>query len=339
VKGTDRWLEGLVEREARRDGTQRRVRGTVGLPVMHEYPSGEQWVIAHGGHEVTVVEVGGGLRAYRAGGVEILAGYGVDEQCRAGRGQVLLPWPNRLRDGRYVFDGKEYQLPLTEPTRGHASHGLVRWSPWSVVEQAPDEITVGYRLHPQPGWPGTLDVTVTYALSDAGLTVLTTATNIGDERVPFGCGAHPYIAIGDTPLGDVVLTVPAGEQVLVDDRLIPTGTAPVSEGGKDFREPRALGESTLDTAFTGVERGADGRWVAHVGGLPGRPEVSLWADSAYEWLQVFTGQGADQGAEGTRGIAIEPMTCPADAFNSGAGLIVLEPGDQWSGTWGLTVHE
>ena len=302
---------------------------------MQEYPSGEQWVISHGGQQATVVEVGGGLRDYRAGAVEVLAGYPAEEQCRSGRGQLLMPWPNRIRDGRYSFEGKDFQLPLTEPARGHASHGLARWAPWALIERTEAEVTVGHRLHPQPGWPGTLDLTATYALSGSGLSVLLTATNIGDARVPFGCGAHPYIAIGDTPLAEVVLTIPAKKQVLVDDRLIPTGLAPAADGGRDFRQARALDELTLDTAYTGVERGPDGRWTALVG-VPGRPDVAVWGDEAFDWLQVFTGQAEPTG-EGIRGIAVEPMTCPADAFNSGSGLIVLEPGQQWSGQWGLAV--
>ncbi len=169
--------------------------------------------------------------------------------------------------------------------------------------------------------------------------MLLTATNIGDTRVPFGCGAHPYVAIGDRPLGEAVLTVPASHQVLVDDRLLPADLVPVEQGGRDFRSARALGSTELDTAFTGLDRGSDGRWEVRIEGLADRPAVSVWGDEAFDWVQVFTGQGTDEGAQGRRGIAVEPMTCPADAFNSRDGLIVLEPGQQWSGEWGLTVGQ
>ena len=302
---------------------------------MSVHPSGEQWTIRSGGHEVTVVEVGGGVRTYTLDGVDVMAGYAADEPASSGRGQLLIPWPNRIRDGRYTFEGKEQQLALTEPAFHNASHGLVRWGPWHVVEQVEDSLTVGTRLHAQPGWDGVLDLAVTYALDDSGLTVTNRATNVGAATVPFGYGAHPYVAIGDTPLADVVLHVPAGEEVLVDDRMLPTGTVPVRPE-TDFRTPRALGSTSLDTAFTAVERDpATQRWEVTVSGLRDRADVRVWGDRTFDWLQVFTVKGADD-APGARGIAVEPMSCPADAFNSGQGLVVLTPGESWSGTWGIS---
>jgi aldose 1-epimerase len=157
--------------------------------------------------------------------------------------------------------------------------------------------------------------------------------------VPFGFGAHPYIALGDTRLSDVVLRVPAAEQVLVDDeRKLPTGSASVEQEGRDFRSQRPLGDTRLDTAFTGLDRDGDGRWWVTLAGLSDRPDVSVWGDEAFDWVQVFTDKGEDQGVDGVRGIAVEPLTCPADAFNSGQGVVVLDPGARWSGQWGVSVH-
>jgi aldose 1-epimerase len=246
-----------------------------------------------------------------------------------------MPWPNRIRDGRYTFEGRNQQLALTEPALHNASHGLVRWVPWRLVEQGEDTATVALRLHPQPGWDGVLDLTVTYAVADDGLTVTTRATNTGAATVPFGYGAHPYVAIGSTPLAEVVLQLPASQEILVDDRMLPTGTQPVRPE-TDFRSPRSLGSTSLDTAFTGLDRDpGTGRWVVTVSGLRDRGDVSLWGDESFDWLQVFTVKGADD-APGVRGIAVEPMSCPAEAFNSGQGLVVLAPGESWSGTWGIS---
>src|SRR5262249_34364533 len=86
-------------------------------------PSGEQVEIAVGDQQAVVVEVGGGLRSYSAGGRELLDGYRADEMSSSGRGQVLIPWPNRLQDGRYEFDGQSHPPPLNEPEHRNAIHG------------------------------------------------------------------------------------------------------------------------------------------------------------------------------------------------------------------------
>ncbi|MEO7070160.1 MAG: aldose 1-epimerase family protein [Nostocoides sp.] len=296
--------------------------------------SGEQWVLRRAGDVLTVVEVGGGLRDWSRDGIKVLAGYGSDELCLAGRGQLLIPWPNRIRDGRYQLDGTAYQLPQSEPKLGNASHGLVRWAPWRLADRTDDSLTVRHHLFPQPGWLWQLESSVTYRLADDGLSVHTEVTNIGAGRAPFGCGAHPYLNIGDTPLGGLTLRVPAGRYVTVDERMLPTGTAEVGGTTYDFRAARPIGDAALDTAFTDLTRDADGRWRVAIGGLPQLPTVWFWGDEAFGWTQVFTGKAA---AEGEHGIAVEPMTCPADAFNSGTDLVRLGPGQTWSGTWGIAL--
>ncbi|MEW1954667.1 aldose 1-epimerase family protein [Terrabacter sp. NPDC080008] len=295
-------------------------------------PTGEQWTIGHGGFEATVVEVGGGLRTLSRDGVDVVAGYAAEEPCASGRGQQLMPWPNRLRDGRYAFGGTEHQLPITEVPRGNASHGLVRWALWELVELEDDRVTVGYRLHPQPGWDHFLDLRTTYLLDDSGLVVTAAARNVGPTAAPFGYGAHPYLAIGDTQLPDVELHVPAATWVEVDDRLLPAATHPVDGQPCDFREPHRVGEVTLDTAYTDVLRDDDGMWRVTVAAAD--RGATLWADASFPWLQVFTAIAEDR--KGEVGIAVEPMSCPADAFNSGRDLVVLEPGEEWTGTWGIS---
>jgi len=295
-------------------------------------PTGQQWSIGHGPFEATVVEVGGGLRTLTRDGVDLVAGYEPQERCASGRGQQLMPWPNRIRDGRYVFEDTEWQLPLTEVPLRNASHGLVRWALWELVELEDSWLTVGYRLHPQPGWDHFLDLRTTYALDDSGLTVTTAARNVGPSAAPFGYGAHPYLATGETPLTDIELRIPAGEWVEVDDRLLPVGRHPVQGGDYDFLERHAVGNHDLDTAYTGVVRDADGAWRCTVASAD--RTVTLWADESFDWLQVFTAIARDH--KGIPGVAVEPMTCPADAFNSAESLVVLQPGEEWTGTWGIT---
>lgn len=198
-------------------------------------PSGEQIEIVHDDQRVIVVEVGGALRAYEVGNWALLDGYRRDERCTAARGQSLIPWPNRLRDGAYQFDDNEYQLALSEPAKAHAIHGLVRFANWTVTERSSDRVTMAHVLHPQPGYPFALRLTIEYTLADLGLTVTTTATNAGTSRCPYGAGAHPYLSIGTNVIDAAVLKIPANRWLPSDERGIPTGVEPVDGTPYDFR--------------------------------------------------------------------------------------------------------
>jgi aldose 1-epimerase len=159
-------------------------------------PSGEQIEITAGDQHAVVVEVGGGLRSYSAGGRELVDGYKANEMSSSGRGQALIPWPNRLQDGSYEFDGRRHQLPLNEPERRNAIHGLVRWVAWTASVRETHRVVLEYLLHPQPGYPFSLSLGIEYALLDSGLLVRTTATNVGADACPYGTGAHPYLTLG-----------------------------------------------------------------------------------------------------------------------------------------------
>jgi aldose 1-epimerase len=300
-------------------------------------PSGDQWTIRHGDHEAVVVQVGGGLRTYSFRGRDVIAGYARDEQSSGGRGQLLMPWPNRIRDGRYSISGQSRQLALSEPERGNAIHGLVRWAIWSVLTQMQDSITLVCRLRPQQGWGWSLDLFVTYALSDEGLSVTPRAVNVGTGAAPFGVGAHPYLSVGENRVDEVRLGIPAAALLEVDDRLLPKGIVAVDGTDRDFREPRLLGETAVDTAFTNVAADVDGRWRVTLTHPQTGRAATVWADAtAYPWLQVFTGDSLPPVARRTTGIAVEPMTCAPDAFNSGDGLLVLKPEQEFAASWGIT---
>jgi aldose 1-epimerase len=299
---------------------------------MQRSPSGEQWTITRGGQSVTVVQVGGGLRRYAVDGVPVLAGYDVEDHIRAGRGQQLMPWPNRIRDGRFSVDGVDHQLALTEPARHNASHGLVRWALWDLERRADESLTVSYALHPQSGWDWHLDLTVDYSLDEDGLTVETSATNTGRGVAPFGFGVHPYVSVGTASRDEVVLEVPADRWLdVAPDRLLPVGLRDVDGTDRDFRQGRPIGTTQLDTAFTGLRR-VGGAWSVRLD-RPGADPVTVWGGEGLDWAQVFTG-GID-GSLGEPGVAVEPMSCPPDAFNSGTDLVRLAPDETWSARWGV----
>ncbi len=278
-----------------------------------------------------MTEVGATLRTYRIGDHPVVLGSSASEPVSAGHGQQLIPWPNRIRDGQYPFDGATQQLALTEPDRHNAIHGLVRHVPWTLVHRDQSSVTQTVTTYPQPGWPGILRSTLTTSVGDDGLTITLVAENVGDTAVPFGYGVHPYLSAGEDRVDELALTVPAGAYLDVDDRLLPRSVQPVAGTEYDLRSGDALGARVFDTAFTEIGRDSDGRWRVRL--EHGDHVTELWADENFGWLQIFT--GADQRDVG---IAVEPMTCGPDAFNEGPthdSVRVLEPGGSFSGAWGI----
>jgi len=294
-------------------------------------PTGEQYEISAGPYRAVVTEVGATLRAFANGGRDVLRGFAADRPPSGGAGQELIPWPNRIRDGRYVFDGVEQQLSLSEPPRHNASHGLARHAVWRLVDLSESSVTQTLRIFPQPGWPGVLEATLTHSVGDAGLVVDVAASNIGATPLPFGYGAHPYLTVGESTVDEVELTIPAASYLAVDDRLLPVAVLDVAQTEYDRRAGGALGAQVLDTAYTDLLRGADGRWRVRLG--RGARWAELWGDESFGWTQVFTG-----GPKRDVSIAVEPMSCGPDAFNPGptnAALIVLGPGEEFHGRWGI----
>jgi aldose 1-epimerase len=289
-------------------------------------PSGAQVELALGDQRAVVTTVGAGLRTYSAGGRDVLDGYGEDEICPSGRGQLLAPWPNRIEDGSYEFGGRECQLALDEPERRNAIHGLVRWSEWTVADQAPERAMFEHRLLPTPGFPFALALRAEYALGDDGLSVHLEAKNIGAEPCPYGAGQHPYLAVEADRVDDVELQVPAATVLEANERGLPVGAEQVADE-LDFRKARPIGATVLDHCFTALERDPDGRARVHLG------ETTLWLDASWAYVMVFTGDPLPDVAR--RSLAVEPMTCAPNAFRTGAGLVVLQPGETHSGAWGI----
>ena len=299
-------------------------------------PSGRQYVITQGRQEAVITEVGGGLRAYAVGGRDVIDGYAEGEMCSVARGAALLPWPNRLQDGRYEFMGQAHQSALTEPAYGNAIHGLTRWSNWTGSQTADDRVVMSLLLHPQYGYPFTLALAIDYQLGDGGLTVQTTATNAGEEPLPCGAGHHPYLTVGTERIDDATLRIPALLRLETDDRQIPTGRLVPVEGTEyDFLEPRRIASTKLDTAYTSLVPDTNDLSRVILEAPDSGRRLTLWTDRTYQYLMVFTGDTIPQASRRRRGIAIEPMTCAPNAFRNGLGLIALPPGQSVTSTWGL----
>lgn len=296
--------------------------------------SGAQWTISRENQTAVVVEVGGGIRGYQVCDEEVVDGFGEGEIPPGAAGQILAPWPNRLRDGAFRFNGELHQLPLSEPSLHNAIHGLVRWVSWQPVERAENSITMEHILHPQPGYPWRLLLHTRYALEEDGLRVAHAVHNLSDRPAPFGLGTHPYVRVPGVPLAETKLCIKARIRLLLDGRLLPIGAARVAGGEWDYSTPRRIGSAPVNGAFGDVWRGEDGKSEVTVSAPDGR-SIRVWADAAFPWWQLYTGD-ALAGDRNRRSIAIEPMTCPPDALRSGRDLITLDPGGSWSGEWGIT---
>jgi len=296
------------------------------------FPSGEQHEIAFEDQRAVVVEVGGAVRRYDVGGREVLEPFDVDAMCDGAHGTPLIPWPNRLGGGRYTWDGTEHQVALTEPEQSNAIHGFLRWRPWTVADRADHHVTMAARIFPMKGYPFHLDVQVAYRLGPDGLTVTTTASNVGGEACPYASGHHPYLSPGSGLIDEAVLEVPAETRIDTDERQLPTTTETVDGTPYDFREPRRLGHIHIDYAFGGIRWDDQDRATVRLRGEDGL-HAELWIDRSYRYLEIFTGDTLGPGRRRT-GLGVEPMTCPPNGFATGDDVVRLEPGTSHVATWG-----
>lgn len=300
---------------------------------MTHAPSGRQFRISSGSQRATIVEVGGGVREYAVDGREVLDPYPLEAMCDGAHGAPLIPWPNRLADGVYTFDGNEHQVALTEPDKHNAIHGLLRWRNWRAVEHEPDRVLMATRLHPLTGYPFLLDVRIEYCVSAAGLAVTTTATNLGETSCPFGSGQHPYLSPGTGLIDECTLQLDAARWVdTANDRQLPTGTRATRGTPMDFTVPRTVGGQRLDVPFCDVNRDADQRAWVTLTALDGT-RAELWVDSTYELIELYSGDTLEPHRR-RRGLGAEPMTCPPNAFQTGTGLQRLDPGESRTSSWG-----
>jgi aldose 1-epimerase len=300
-------------------------------------PSGLQFEIHRGNMSAVITEVGATLRVFEVGEREFLFTFSQDQMSMFSEGQVLIPFPNRIDMGSYVFNGVTEQLPLSEPARRNAIHGLTRWMNWLLVRNEGHRVIMSLVLHAQDGYPFVLSLQETYALTDRGLEVQTVAQNIGSTALPYGHGHHPYLTVGTDLINTDTLRLPANSYFLTNTRLIPIPPAvPVTGTQFDFRTPHAIGTVQMDTGFTDLIFDADGFARVKLTAPGGSPQVTVFMDSNHQFLQVFTGD-ALPASVARRSIAIEPYTCAANAFNNGLGLRVLQPGESFTTLWGITV--
>ncbi|WP_338072877.1 aldose 1-epimerase family protein [Aeromicrobium phoceense] len=292
--------------------------------------SGTQFSLRRGRYEADVASVGASLRTLPFDGRDLVVPFEADELRPSFRGLTLAPWPNRVVGGAYRLAGVDHQLPITEPDRGHALHGLAIWTDYEPREASSDRVVLAATIEPQAGYPWRVEVSTPFSLDDHGLVQTVTGRNVGSGNAPWGTGPHPYLVGGRGRVDDWELELPAADVLSVSgDLLVPTGLVAVDAEDParfDFRRPRRLGNARIDHAFTTLAREEDG--TVRVRLRADRTGVEITFDATCPWVQVHTADADDR-----IGLAVEPMTCAPDAFNSGTGLVLLEPGEAHTAGW------
>ncbi len=299
-------------------------------------PSGAQYALTLGAQQAVIVERGGGLRTYTVGGRPVVDGWAEDEPCPGCAGDVLAPWPGRVEDATYTFQGTEHRLVPTPGQGSAALHGLVNTRPWRLLARDAAAVTLGVELAGEPGYPFPLALTMRWALTPDGLVATHGARNPGPTPCPVALGAHPYLGGGTGRVDDLVLHLPARTVQRMDAALIPRETLPVGALGFDFRSPARIGARVIDHTFGALVTDAAGRGTLTVAD-PGGFTTELWWEAPFRYIHLYTSDTLGP-ARFRRSLSVEPHTAPHNALRSGQDLLVLAPGEAVEARWGLRVH-
>ncbi len=295
--------------------------------------SGTQYLLENGDARARVGALAAALHEFTVAGVDVVEPVDADTVAPMGCGMVLAPWPNRVRDARWEWEGETQLLDVTEPSLGNASHGLLRNTGYRLLDQSAASVTLGALIAPQHGWPFLLDTWVRYVLSPEELTVTHGVTNRSGHVAPWAVGAHPYFRVGEAPSEQLTLTLTGATRLELDERFNPVAEHPVA-GAHDLRAGVVAGSLDVNTAYGELanrEHRADVAWLT----APDGARTTLWADPDFGWIQAYTPANFPRPSGPGFAVALEPMTAPPNALNSGVGLIHLEPGDRWQGSWGV----
>lgn len=276
-------------------------------------------------------------REVSGGAQEIMTAYTGFENKAGGQGDIMIPFPGRVREGRYTFGGHDHQLEPNCRESPAAIHGFLRFVPWDIVEQSDASITLQTEMGAgeYQGYPYALRATVTYTVTGTGMTGRFDIANTGDRQAPVAIGFHPYFSAGSVHIDADTLQVPMGS-TLEFEGLLPTGRVlPVDGTAFDFRAPRQIGQTVLNTCFLNPVRDADGLVRVVLASPEAGRTVTVWMDDAFDFVVLYSGDPLPD-SHRRRSLAIEPMTCGSDAFNYPEwGLVALDAGASFGGTWGV----
>lgn len=284
------------------------------------HSSGKTIVLVAGHYQAKIVSVGAGIAELTHHQRHLVIPHKPEEMPLAHMGKVLIPWPNRVANGCYQHDGVVFKLPINDHDSNSAIHGFLAWRDWQVTEQTGTSVTLTAYLPPSYGYPFMLMSTVTYQLdAEAGLAAYITTKNIDDKSAPYGVGVHPYLTCNLDSIDNYQLTIPARQVLTVGQPLNPLHLLTTDESGLNFLTAKPVGALRIDHTFkTVMPELSPSEWEVVI--TSQQQNMSVYLRSDQPWLQVYTGDKLNR-----LGLAVEPMSCPPNAFNSRVDLISLAP--------------
>lgn len=241
----------------------------------------------------------------------------------------LIPFPNRIKDGKYVFKGKTYQLPINHLAENHAIHGLLYNKPFIVKKMENNDssalLNLEYSYNSElEGYPFSFLLQLEYIFTNNGLKIKTSVINQGNSEMPIADGWHPYFTFQET-VDNLSLLIPGSKKIEVDNRMIPAGNKTEAE---IFNKLSKIDDRSFDTTYL-----IDTENTATTQLYSSKKNVSIhvWQETGlhkYNYVQIYIPPDRTT-------VAIEPMTSIADAFNNGEGLIILKPGDVYINNCGV----
>lgn len=253
------------------------------------------------------------------------------EQNDKARGAQLFPFANRVKDGKYIFAGNLYQMPINWPQENHAIHGFVRDQSLAVTDEicseAFAELTLTYDFDGQfDGYPFPFRLKIAYRLTaDDGVILSTQVKNTGSGPMPCGDGWHCYFQTG-SKLNDLEMKLPQAGRIETDERGIPTG---IEVPDSDWHSLTKINDTFLDTGFRITEKSE--KSTVRLFDREMDFTINIWQDRGmhkFNYLQLYT-------PPSRKSIAVEPMTSKTDSLNNGEGLVVLQPGEELKARWGV----
>lgn len=232
----------------------------------------------------------------------------------------LFPFPNRLEDGKYTFEGTQYQMPLNEPARQNAIHGFVFEQSFEIKNQTEDSIQLIYRYDgSREYYPFAFDFEIQYQFINDYLSVSYFVTNTGNSSMPCGFGWHPYFEFDGESIEKMTIELPATRAIQTDERMMARGFSEVIPPQTIYLE-----NNVLDNGFK-VE--SDEEMICTTLVLGDKRIIIEQQNSGLSplnYLMIYT-------PATRKSVAIEPMSCNINALNNGDGLTVLALAEQISG--------